>query len=106
MDDERTENEETKDMAETSAPAEETTEPTKETDPSKEMMDAIAALRDDIASFKDSMGSIREMLGALADQKSVDESIGAEDEAYDDDGDEDEYPEYDLDDLAKTIGGI
>lgn len=107
MEDERKDNEETKDMADTAAPATETDDAApEESDPMKELLDGIASLRTDIESFKGEMGSIREMLGALGNQKAVDVSIGAEDEDFEDDEDGEEYPEVDLDDLAKTIGGF
>lgn len=96
MDDEtRTDNEETQDLADTSAPPEETDETPE--DPSAGLAEEIGALRADIASYMDGLAGIKEMLASIT----LGSSISEEDDVPDT---EDEYPEYDMDELAMTIG--
>lgn len=96
MDDEtRTDNEETQDLADTSAPDEGADEGTE--DPTDGLAEEISALRADIASYMEGLAGIKEMLASIT----LGSSISEEDDVPDS---EDEYPEYDMDDLAMTIG--
>lgn len=74
-------------------------------DPMGVMTQMLADLRAEIASFKEDMAEIHATLGAMANQQALSDSLDAEDEAGDDKpSDDEQYPSFDLDDFARTIG--
>lgn len=73
-------------------------------DPMAGMTQMLADLRAEIASFKEDMAGIHATLGAMANQQALSDSLEAEDEAGDDKPSDEQYPSFDLDDFARTIG--
>lgn len=74
-------------------------------DPMAGMTQMLADLRAEIASFKEDMAGIHATLGAMANQQALSDSLDAEDKAGDDKpSDDEQYPSFDLDDFARTIG--